>query len=281
MPTNLLLLPVLGGFCFVHFCYFLNFRAQRLDGYRLLLESALWGLLLTLPARLITYYWPRYSSTGWRIREEWGHLFRDAPLSGTASVSLLLGLSLPFLINWLHATYLQLPEQAGEREKDPGWFYDERNPKRKIEEFLKPAKIAARDRSLKDLGNDLQRLLYKAIQQDDPILVTLANRRVYVGYVTETPSLLNPESQYLSLLPALSGYRDNETLQVVLDLIYPDPEELKGKVEFDPEDLLLMTVPLSEIKSASLYHQDLQGLFLSYPHSASDPPPAEILPEGF
>lgn len=268
MPTNLLLLPVLGGFCFVHFCYFLNFRAQRLDGYRLLLESALYGLLLTLPAHLITYYWPRYSDTGGRVREEWGHLFGNAPLSGTASLSLLLGLFLPFVINWLHAGYLQLPEQAEERENDPGRFYDERNPKRKIEEFLKPAKIAARDRSIQDLGNDLQRLLNKAIQQDDPILVTLANRKVYVGYVTETPSLLNPESEYLSLLPVLSGYRDNATLKVVLDLIYPDPEEIKGSVDFDPEDLLMMTIPFSEIKSASLYHQDLQNLFLPYPAQA-------------
>jgi hypothetical protein len=281
MPTNLLLLPVLGGFCFVHFCYFLNFRAQRLDGPRLLLESALYGLLLTIPARLITYYWPRYSDTGWWFREEWGHVFKDAPLSGTASLTLLLGLSLPFLINWLHAAYLQLPEQAEAREKDPDLFYAENNPRRKVKEFLKPAKIAANDHSIKDFGNDLQKLLHKAIQQDDPILITLGSRRVYVGYVAESPTLLSPESEYLSLLPALSGHRDNETLEVVFDLIYPDPEELKGKVEFDPEDLLLMTIPLSEIKSASLYHQDLQGLFLPYPHPTPAPPPAEILPEGY
>src|SRR3954453_8329114 len=48
LPTNLLLLPLLGGFWFVHFCYLFKFRAQRLDGYRLLLESAFLGLLLIL-----------------------------------------------------------------------------------------------------------------------------------------------------------------------------------------------------------------------------------------
>ncbi|HEY4573564.1 MAG TPA: hypothetical protein VIJ26_06370, partial [Thermoanaerobaculia bacterium] len=108
MPTNLLLLPLLGGFWFVHFCYFFRFRAQRLDGYRLLLESAFFGLLLSVPARLITYSWPRYFEAGRSARAEWG-LWSNSSLSGTATVSLLLGLTAPFLLNWLHAAYLQVP----------------------------------------------------------------------------------------------------------------------------------------------------------------------------
>jgi len=48
MPTNLLLLPLVGGYCLTHFCYYFRFRSQRLDGYRLLLESALAGILLAI-----------------------------------------------------------------------------------------------------------------------------------------------------------------------------------------------------------------------------------------
>src|SRR5258708_3535527 len=107
MPANLLLLPLLGGFWFVHFCYLFKFRAQRLDGYRLLLESAFFCLLLIVPARLITYLWPRFSGLGRGAEGEWISVWHGPALSGTASLSLFLGLLSPFLVNWLHAAYLR------------------------------------------------------------------------------------------------------------------------------------------------------------------------------
>lgn len=48
MPSNLLLLPFLAGYLFLHSFHFTKFRAQRLDGYRLLMESAAVGLVLAL-----------------------------------------------------------------------------------------------------------------------------------------------------------------------------------------------------------------------------------------
>jgi hypothetical protein len=261
MPTNLLLLPLLGGFWFVHFCYFFRFRAQRLDGYRLLLESAFFGLLLSVPARLLTYYWPRCFETGRSTRTTWGELWRDAPLSGTATVSLLLGLTVPFAINWLLATYLQLPGP-----KEPWRFYSEtKDPGKSVLEFLKPAKETALGLAIESSGNSLHQLLHQSVLKHVPILITLASRKVYVGYVTESPNL-KPDNQHLSLLPVFSGYREKDSLKVVLELIYPDPE---SQVEsgVDPEDLLLMTVPFSEVKGASFYHQDQQNLFLPYPRS--------------
>ena len=38
MPNNLLLVPLLAGFWFLHRCHYFRFRAQTLDGYRLLIE---------------------------------------------------------------------------------------------------------------------------------------------------------------------------------------------------------------------------------------------------
>jgi hypothetical protein len=264
MPTNLLLFPLLGGFLFVHSCYFFRFRAQRLDGYRLLLESAFFGLLLSVPARLITYYWPRYFEAGRSVRTEWGYLWRDAPLSGTATLSLLLGLVAPVLINWLHAFYLRVGQE-------PWRFYSAiGDPGKAVNELLKPARERALDLAIESSGNYLHQLLHSAVLKNIPILITLASRKVYVGYLTESPNL-KPENQHLALLPVLSGYRDKDTLRIKLDLIYPNPKSFTGE-DIDPEDLLLMTVPFSEIKSASFYHQDQQHLFQSYP--SPDPNPA-------
>jgi hypothetical protein len=53
MPYNLLLLPLIGGFLFVHLTHFFRFGAQRLDGYRLLFQSAIAGIGLSAAARLI------------------------------------------------------------------------------------------------------------------------------------------------------------------------------------------------------------------------------------
>jgi hypothetical protein len=56
MPTNLLLLPLLGGFWFMLFCHYFHFRAQQLEGYRLLLYSAFAGVGFFGMARILTWY---------------------------------------------------------------------------------------------------------------------------------------------------------------------------------------------------------------------------------
>lgn len=55
MPSNLLLLlPLLGGYGFIHLFYFTRFRAQTLEGHRLIFEAAMWGFGFVLPARVLT-----------------------------------------------------------------------------------------------------------------------------------------------------------------------------------------------------------------------------------
>ncbi|MBW8875959.1 MAG: hypothetical protein JF614_13415 [Acidobacteria bacterium] len=90
---------------------------------------------------------------------------------------------------------------------------------------------------------------------------------MYVGHLTESPNL-KPENQFVSLLPALSGHRDDKTLGVKFDLIY-DLEALIAKLNIEAEELLL-TIPLSEIKSASLYHLGSEEFFL--PYTSPQPP---------
>ncbi len=77
--------------------------------------------------------------------------------------------------------------------------------------------------AIESSGNSLHQLLHQSVLKHVPILITLASRKVYVGYVTASPSL-KPDNQHLSLLPVFSGYREKDSLKVVLELIYPDPE---------------------------------------------------------
>lgn len=54
MPFNLLLLPLLGGYFFIHLTYRFRFRAYGLDNYRLVFESAAVGLVALLVSHILT-----------------------------------------------------------------------------------------------------------------------------------------------------------------------------------------------------------------------------------
>jgi len=103
MPTNLLLLPLLGGYWFLHTLYYTRFRSQRLDGHRLLMESAFAGLLLTLVARVVVVFAQRSQV----VQSAWSDIAPGLPFLGTASASLLLGIAAPYSQclprqNWYH-----------------------------------------------------------------------------------------------------------------------------------------------------------------------------------
>lgn len=55
MPYNLLSLPLLGGFLFIHLAHYFRFNAHRLDGYRLLIQSALCGTALEAIVRILIF----------------------------------------------------------------------------------------------------------------------------------------------------------------------------------------------------------------------------------
>ena len=171
MPTNLLILPLLAGFWFLHFCHYFRYRSQTLDGYRLLIESAIAGSALSFVARILTYvFWNKVIAHDWAV-------FAPFEFSGTASVAMMIGVGLPFLLNhW--------------------WDKD-----------------VSKQRAIKAHGNDLLRLLDGAVRQEKPVSITLDNRKVYIGYVVNAPNL-DPKDAYVALLPILSGYRDASTMQL-------------------------------------------------------------------
>src|SRR5215470_20055792 len=99
MPYNLLLLPLLGGYILVHLCHYLRFRAQRLDGYRLLIESAIAGVVLVILSRGVVVAL-RHTPVG-AFAMAVAPAFAPFPYVGTAIGSFLIGGVLPIFINFL------------------------------------------------------------------------------------------------------------------------------------------------------------------------------------
>jgi hypothetical protein len=182
MPYNLLLLPLLGGFLFIHIAHYFRFSAQRLDGYRLLIQAALAGTCLAALARLIDLFFG--FAMGINI-DYVGALFLLTPpqYSGPSVLALVLG---P-VCAWIWNLFVDR-EQAKEIE---------------IERH----------------GNAFTKLLLRSQKEKQLLSITLDSRKWYVGWITESPNL-DPQELHFRILPYRSGYRDKDNLNPVATTYY-------------------------------------------------------------
>ncbi len=227
MPTGIVLIPLLAGYILLHICYLSRFRAQRQDGYRLLIESALTGLPISLLAWKLAAI---IHSRGWDFLgvEE---LCRQTPVPylGTALLSAAIA-----SVAGVAANLIFPPELAQ-------WYLIERD------------------------DDGYLRLLHRAARKEKPVSVTLKSKKVYIGFVIQTPSLRRGE-QYVSVLPLASGYRKSDSLDLVLTQDYTRVYDKEG---FDPSEFAVV-FPLSQIESANLFEPSAYPLFGVEPEQAPD-----------
>jgi hypothetical protein len=222
MPTNLLILPLIAGYWFIHRTYLFKFRAQQLEGYRLLIESALVGAILLVASRILTFatnFLPNVPP----YRSLW-YEFAVVPYAGTGLLSMGLALVAAEIGNW-----------------------------------LKPMEIALEE-SVDNSGDELGILLYDAHISEIPIAVTLSNRKFYIGYVLGYPNL-DPKQRYVSILPIASGYRESEKLTFQFTTNYAPALDMAQRAteaenHIDVNDFLIV-IPIDLIQAANLFHQSV------------------------
>ena len=203
MPWNLLILPLLGGFWFLRTCNLFRFRSQYLEGYRLLMESAIAAVFLTGLGRLITSL---IAQVPWgRALEDFCREALPFPFLGTTLSAFLVGFLAPFPINrWLA------------HEKKAKW------------------------RAVGSRNDPLVSLLYEAAESLNPIVVTLDSRKVYVGLVLSAPNL-ERANLHLGLLPLLSGYQDRTTFKTHINVYHNEVHE-RGKANADDVAMVIPLV---------------------------------------
>jgi hypothetical protein len=247
MPTNLLILPLLAGFWLVHHSHRYRFRAQHLDGYRLLLHSALAGSVLLLISRILIVI-VNLTPLGAPLK---GIMLSLAPIDylGTSLLCLLLGWIAPKLQNnkiprryWKLLLIARFDRSIISRHMCR-WrrlfaVVDARNAR------------AARDNEVQKEAMALAQLLDKAQSTKSLISITLSNRKWYVGYVAEALNL-KPQETYFRLLPIISGYRDKDTLQTRRRIYYPDTY---ADPQVSSQDFVIV-IPLKDIQIANLFDE--------------------------
>jgi hypothetical protein len=219
VPWNEFLLPILAGYIFINIWSLTRFRAQRHDGYRLLIESLFYGVLIFGVARILGIV--MYKSYRVQAFEHWrqqnGLVY---PYSGTALLAACLAGVVALLANW-----------AIGRDR--------------AKEIL----LARSDNGFLRLFN-LAAVTYRMVS------VTLSNRKVYIGYVLRAPNL-RPEDQFVGLLPVVSGYRDKDTLRLVVTTNYAPAIQAQKIPASDFE----ITFALSAVDTANLFDPNLYPLF--------------------
>jgi hypothetical protein len=92
-------------------------------------------------------------------------------------------------------------------------------------------------------------MFYESLIKRKPILISMKSRKIYVGIVNKPgePSESNAPNQEISLVPAISGYRDKDTLKVLLQSEYTIP------LDYDAS----LVVKVDQIESVSWFSKDV------------------------
>lgn len=220
------LLTVAAGYLFTKFTHFTSFRVERLSGYHLLFQSAIWGVVLISASHLLLV-WIGSSEAAWiEVVQDLWRTYTTLPGPGTLALAVVLSALLPQVINLL--------------------FQRERAVRRTIQLY----------------GTELEKLLYRGIQSISPVSITLKNEKVYIGWPLWTPEPRG-ETRDLAIMPAFSGFRDPRSKQLTLSTQYlPIYDQiLDGSLEMEADDFQII-LPVEEIRTANFFSLDLdQSLF--------------------
>lgn len=235
MPYNLWIFPLLSGFYFLIKYKYNTYKYQRLDSQILIFHSILYGIFIFL---------------------------------GVYSIRIILSLIFPTLIPTIYSFLYKLPI----REQDLLWsslfcfiitflavellnYINEKN-----EYFCWRKPVA---KAIDEIGDEVEQLFKQSFVDKLFIQVTLKNNKVYVGFAD---TILPPkETNYLKIVPLISGYRKSETKEVEFTTEYFEALDFyeKNPSKYNSFDMDVIVMQ-DEILTAQIFDWDIFRLF-NYP----------------
>ena len=174
--------------------------------------SLLFAVVLATRFQLLIH-WPSYATLDAQLRDFLKPLAKD-PASASAAAEFAVVCFAAMLAGWPAAALLNLP-------------------------FRKNRSLR---RAIKD--DDFESILYSALEEECPLLVSMSDGKVYVGFVVSTFDPTTTRKAF-SLLPLMSGYRDRETRKVTFTTFYT---EIYGAEALEQMDHL--AAPLEHLNPA-------------------------------
>lgn len=182
MPFNLLIFPIVGGYYILIRSELVRYTQQRIERQKLIFNAILGGMFMLFVSWIITSITTHYFPC-W-VNSIRVHYPLKSDYFGTAVCSLVLSVGLTELLNL---------------------FVD---------------KDRAISRAINNIGSEFERLVDSCYRGAELIQITLSNGKCYVGWVKALP--IPSYSSSISILPVYSGYRNNETKELIYTTQYLD-----------------------------------------------------------
>ena len=235
MPYNLWIFPLLSGFYFLIKYKYNTYKYQRLDSQILIFHSILYGIFIFLGVYLIrvilTFLFPTLIPTVYSILYKLP--IKEQDLLWTSLFCFSITVIIVESLNYIY-----------ERNEYFCW--------------KKPV-----DKAIDEIGDEVEQLFKQSFVDKLLIQITLKNNKVYVGFADK---ILPPkETNYLKIVPLISGYRKSETKEIEFTTEYFKAldyyEKYPSKYNSFDMDVIVMQ---NEILTAQIFDWDIFKVF-NYP----------------
>jgi len=104
----------------------------------------------------------------------------------------------------------------------------------------------------------LDRLLYQASLEQNLLSISMADGKVYIGYIQQLPPNPEDRNSYFEILPMNSGYRDKDTREMKLTTFYDTAYQTLVDTEAGPDAWLafVKVLKIDDIVSAGRFDPD-------------------------
>lgn len=208
---DLLLLPLVGGYLFLIMFYGTRFYHQRLDRQRLIFNSIIAAIFLSLIGLYLN------------------NLLKIDCLKCLKS---LLSWLIPIEYNGLRVSFyiflLSIPLAL---------LLNKTIPKNRAYHFI-----------INKWGDEYEKLFYSSVGDEyNLLMITSKCGKVYVGYIINMSEPL--KNSHITIIPSFSGYRDKETRVFKITTDYTDVLDsyFKDNKTQKLDDVVGITIPTSEI----------------------------------
>lgn len=232
MPWNFLILPLVAGYYLLTRSFYFRFKQQRLDTQRLIFESVLLSVGITIFTYFIRILVEHFSPT--LFFAVYKFIPIKMPYVGTAIFTLV------FAVIFSEISNLVLNK----------------------ERFIKHA--------INSVGNEFELMLASSFTEGLLLQFTLDNNKFYIAWVKELP--IPSISSYIRIIPAISGYRNDEKELIFTSQYLSVYAEYinEGRIT-DIEQLKIdLVLDLKNIVSVSYFDKEMYNRFNRLKDSAKE-----------
>lgn len=211
---SLFLIPTLSGYILLTKSPIHSIRTADYTFPKLAVESLVYGLVLLFLSYWLKEVYVYASGTltdydvvwSW-IRWGWGKVFYPLTQEASSNQGDLFSISDPALFTLFLAGFYVMDRRYVQPWRRPKAFKT----------------MQAREAS--QTGGEMQRLFHYASNNVELVQVTMRCGKVYVAFIKAPPKISTSSNRhnFLSILPILSGYRTQETKEIVFTTDYADP----------------------------------------------------------